>query len=96
MAYISNLSESSPVDGVQEFTGALNLYGEPIDGGDMEAPTIPTLFLDDVNTTYVDMSWTQSTDNLAVTGYELRKITSNQPEQIIDVGLVNLSWKRRT
>jgi len=44
------------------------------DGGDMQAPTAPTnLASSNVTQTSVQLSWTASTDNVGVTGYDIYK-----------------------
>ncbi len=50
------------------------INGQPCDGsgGDQTAPTVPgNLRAGTVTQTSVDLSWTASTDNVAVTGYDV-------------------------
>ena len=46
-------------------------YNQACSGADIQAPTAPTLSTTGKTATSVSLSWTASTDNVAVTGYDL-------------------------
>lgn len=51
---------------------ALSVTTQASPGGDIQAPTIPTsLVATSVSTSRVDLSWTASTDNVGVAGYDI-------------------------
>ncbi|WP_430814663.1 S8 family serine peptidase [Carboxylicivirga sp. RSCT41] len=62
-------------DANQYGAGIVNAYGAVVaasGGGDEEAPTVPTnLTSDNITSNSVTLSWTASTDNVGVTGYDV-------------------------
>ena len=58
---------------IYEVNGQEPSIQELIDGPDTQAPTTPTLSSAAQTDTTVDLSWTESTDNVSVTGYKVYK-----------------------
>ena len=89
LGYISNLAEESPTGGVIAFDGEIKVYGKILEILDTEPPSTPVLVLaTDEQVPGFTLSWGASTDNMGVDYYELRKIKSGSPQEIINVGKV--------
>ena len=91
--YVRNVSDTAEVSGLYEYQASFQVTGQPVILGDDTAPTAPFLnpLLIDTQVTSISLSWSGATDDIGVTGYEVRKNQTGQPEQIIDVGNV-LFW----
>lgn len=87
LGYFSSLSEESPIDGFISFDGSINVYGSILELEDVEPPSAPGLTLTlNPSTPTVTLDWTESTDNLAIAGYQIRKSQTGLPDEIIDLG----------
>lgn len=87
--YISSLSETAEAGSLMTFDGSINVYGKPLSEDDIIPPTQPILTVDQLLplTQSAALSWTASTDNLAVSGYEFR-ISETGSSQIRILGNV--------
>ncbi len=84
--YVQDLGEVADVGDFVTFSGNLRGYGPRIDLEDTEPPTAPFLNLLEVSTTQITLNWTESVDNLAVVGYQIRRNEGSFNETIFDVG----------
>lgn len=89
--HISSLTETAPFGDVLSYESSIMVYGRPLNIVDVLPPTAPLLnpILQKSVGYDVDITWTVSTDNILVTGYELRK-QEGKAVTVIDVGLVQI------
>jgi chitodextrinase len=86
----NNFSGNKSGDILDQGTGTI--YGDP-PPADMEAPTVPTnLAATAVSATQVDLTWTHSTDNVAVTGYTIYR----DGTQIATIGSATASYQDKS
>lgn len=88
--YIVDLGETADAGDLLTFSGTLQGYGKPVELTDNSAPTAPLLdeaTLDTANE-WVYLTWSGATDDIAVTGYELRhREATTGFTNIRDIGL---------
>lgn len=93
--YITEISETAEAGSNLTYNGVLRGYGKPVELGDNAAPTAPTLNALITTTsgtaiTAVGLSWSGATDDVAVTGYEVRIVGSDGSTEIVNVGDVSI------
>lgn len=88
--YVANVGDAAEVSGLLEYSISFQLTDKPVLLGDNQAPTAPLLSVTDTDiiTPSVSLSWTVSTDDVGVVGYEMRKADSTT-QTIFDLGNVN-------
>lgn len=89
--YIVDISETAEAGTNLTYSGVLRGYGKPVELGDDQAPTAPTLGPLNTSTsgtaiTAVSLTWSGATDDVAVTGYQVRILATDGSEEIINVG----------
>ncbi len=71
-SYSFYITAKDAAENVSEASSTINI--STVDPNDTEAPTAPTnLASSNISATTVELSWTASTDNVAVTGYDVYK-----------------------
>lgn len=59
--------------GVDQFSGAVLVFGRAAEAGDTTPPSVPTGLVATPGNAQVGLAWTASTDNVGVTGYRIRR-----------------------
>nr|WP_245699880.1 glycosyl hydrolase family 18 protein [Paenibacillus glacialis] len=75
--YTYKIKAKDAAGNVSAFSNQISATTDVVVGGDTQAPTVPTnLTVTETTSSSVSLSWTASTDNVGVTGYDVYKGTT--------------------